>query len=210
MKKTTFIIITLCLAGSFANAQKRKIEYGFRIGGGLAIQSINNSGILSNNSIRTFNANLVVSFPVWQDYYIRTGLGLANKGTVITEDALTTTNKITYYELPVQIMRKYNIPTLGKIIAGAGGYFAMGDRGSLNYETPNSNTSDYISFGNDNDFKKYDGGIALLTGLELNNHLTFNLGYDFSLINIASQTLKDTGTKSVYNREFTVALGLTF
>lgn len=209
MKKLVHIIVIICLAQSFAYGQ-RKIEYGFRIGGGLAIQSIDNSSILSNHSIRTFNANVVVSFPILKDYYLRTSIGVANKGTVITEDALTTTNKITYYELPINIMRKYNVPTLGKIIAGIGGYFAMGDRGTLTYETPNSNTSNYISFGDDNDFLKYDAGISLITGLELNNRLTFNLGYDLGLVNIASQPLKDVGYKSIYNRLFSITLGLSF
>ena len=210
MKKLINIIAIIFLVQGFAHAQKRKIEYGFRIGGGLAIQSIDNNNILSNNSIRTFNANIVVSFPILKYYYLRTSLGIANKGTVITEDALTTTNKIMYYELPVNIMRKYSIPTLGKIIAGVGGYFAMGDRGTLTYETPNSNTSNYVSFGNDNDFLKYDAGINLITGLELNNHLTFNLGYDLGLVNIASQPLKDSGYKSIYNRQFSITLGLSF
>ena len=209
MKKLISIVAIICLVQSFAYAQ-RKIEYGFTIGGGLGIQSINNSSIISNNSIRTFNARLIVNFPVLAKYYLRTGLGLENKGTVITEDALTTTNKITYYELPVLLMRKYEVPTLGKVIAGIGAYVAMGDSGKLTYETPNSSTSNEISFGSDNDFLKYDTGVSLLTGLQLNNRLTFNLGYDFGLNNIASQPLKDGGYKSIYNREFTVMLGLIF
>lgn len=208
MKKLTFLIAIL-LVCSYARAQ-RKIEYGFAIGGGLAIQHYDNTNVLSNNSIRTFNANVIVSFPILTDYYLRTSFGIANKGTVITEDALTTTNKITYYELPVHIMRKFNVPTLGKIIGGIGGYYAMGASGSLNYETPNSNTSDHIAFGNSNDFKQADYGLSVITGLQLNNNLTFNLGYDFGLYNIASQTLKDTNTLGVYNREFTVSLGFMF
>lgn len=206
MKKLALILSLFCLIGPAAHAQ-RKIEYGFRLGGGLAIQATNNSNILSNNAIRTFNANVVVNFPVLQQYYLRTSLGIANKGTLITEDGLTTTNKITYIELPINLIRKYNIPTFGKIIGGIGGYFAFGDHGSLNYETPNSNTSDKIAFGDNYDFQKNDAGISLITGLELNNRLTFNLGYDFGLYNIASQSLKDAGTKSIYNREFSITLG---
>jgi hypothetical protein len=210
MRKLIILVTIIGIAHSYAHAQKRKIEYGFRLGGGLSIQDINNASIIDNNSIRAFDANVVVSFPVLKDYYIRTSVGITNKGTMITEDALTTTNKITYYEFQGNMMRKYAVPTLGKIIAGVGFYYAMGDSGTLTYETPNSNTSNYISFGNDNDFKQFDGGISLITGLELNNHLTFNLGYDFGLSNIASQSLKDTGYKSVYNRQFSIMLGLSF
>ena len=212
MNKLTFIVVLLCLASGVADAQteKRKIEYGLNIGGGLAIQTINNNAVLANNSIRTFNANANVKFPILQQYYLRVALGVSNKGSVVTEDALTTTNKIFYYQISPTIVRKYNLPTLGKIIGGVGLYVAMGDHGTLSYETPNSNTSDRIAFGNENDYKRLDSGISLLTGLELNNHLVFGLGYNFGVANIASQTLKDTGTKSIYNREFTVGLGFVF
>lgn len=210
MKKGTILLLAiLCLANIRAFAQ-RKIEYGFRIGGGIATQRVNNNSVLSVNAIRTFNVNGVVSFPVLKQYYLRTSLGITNKGSEVTENGLTTTNKILYYELPVNFMRKYDVPTLGKIIVGIGGYIAMGDRGTITFETPGSINSDYISFGDDNDFKQFDEGLSLISGLELNNHLTFNLGYDVGLKNIASLTAKDTGTKSVYNREFTITLGLTF
>lgn len=209
MKKLAFIIVILCFTGICAHAQ-RKIEYSFDIGGGLAIQGVNNPNILSNSAIRTFNADAFVDLPVLKQYYVRAGLTFAQKGTMITEDALTTTNKITYYEIPVQFVRKFNAPSLGKIIGGLGGYFAMGDRGTLTYETPNSQNSDYVAFGPENDFLKYDAGITITTGLQLDNHLTFNLGYDLGLSNIASQTLKDTGTKSIYNREFSISLGVIF
>jgi len=209
MKKSALITIIVCLIGLCAHAQ-RKLQYGFSIGGGLGIQSIANSGITLDNSIRTFNMDVSVSIPVLKQYYLRTGIGFENKGTVIAEDALTTTNKITYLELPLTLVRKFEIPTLGKLIAGAGGYFAMGNTGTISYETPSSSNSNYVTFGNDQDFLKYDAGVRVITGLELNNRLTFNLGYDFGLFNIASQSLKDAGYTSVYNREFTVKLGVIF
>jgi len=194
---------------SYARAQ-HKLEYGFNIGGGLGIQHVGNSSIILNNSIRTFNANLVVAVPVYKEYFLRTGISLQNKGTVIAEDALTTTNRITYIELPVMISRKFEIPTLGKLLLGIGGYFAKGVTGTIDYETPNSSTFNKIAFGDAYDFQQYDAGLSALAGLELNNRLTFNLGYDFGLYNIASQSLKDTGTLNVFNREFTVTLGVKF
>jgi len=209
MKKIVFLSVVIVLMSAYAQAQ-RKWQYGFNIGGGLGIQQIDNSSVIDNSAIRTFNAEALVYIPVLKNYYLRTGLAYVNKGTTIQEDALTTTNKISYIELPVTLVRKYDISTLGKLIAGVGGYFAMGDNGTITYETPNSNSSNYISFGEDQDFLKYDAGIRVVTGLELNNRLTFNLGYDFGLTNIASQSLKDAGYTSVYNRQFIIGLGLLF
>jgi hypothetical protein len=209
MKKILFLSLVIALLSTYAHAQ-RKIQYGFNMGGGLGIQDIDNSGVISNSAIRTFNAEAVVYIPVLKKYYVRTGLAYENKGTTIVEDALTTTNKISYIELPFTLTRKYEIPTLGKLIGGVGGYFAMGDNGTITYETPNSINSNYITFGDDQDFLKYDAGIKVIAGLELNNRLTFNLAYDFGLSNIASQSLKDAGYNSIYNRQFLITLGLLF
>lgn len=209
MKKAAIIILLTCLFGRYTYAQ-RPIEYGFRLGGGLAFQEISNNSILSNNTIRVFDAYALVSIPVLSKYYLRTGVGITNKGTVITEDALTTTNKITYFQFPVGLMHKFDIPNLGKLIGSVGGYFAIGYSGSLAYETPNSYTTNKVIFGTDNDFRQLDAGINLVTGLELINRLTFNLGYDFGLANIASNALRDAGYKHIYNREFSITLGYKF
>lgn len=209
MKKSAIIILLTCLFSNSGYAQ-RLWEYGFRIGGGLAFQNIGSSTILSNNTIRVFDAYTVINIPVLDKYYLRTGFGIDNKGTVITEDALTTTNKITYIEVPVDLMRKYEIPNLGYFIGSVGGYFAFGGSGSLTYETPSSYNTNKVVFGADNDFRRLDAGINLVAGLELKNRLTFNLGYDFGLVNIASNALKDSGYKHVYNRKFAITLGYKF
>jgi len=209
MKKLTIIALLIGLMQSYACAQL-KLEYGVNVGGGLGIQHVGNTDIILNNSIRTFNANVVVSIPIYNEYFLRTGIGLQNKGTVIAEDALTTTNRLTYVELPIMISHKYEIPTLGKLVFGLGGYIAKGVTGTIDYETPNSSTYDKVAFGDAYDFQQYDAGISALAGLELNNRLTFNIGYDLGLYNIASQSLKDTGTLNVFNREFTITLGVKF
>ncbi len=209
MKQTALVLLIFCSITKYTLAQ-RKIEYGFNLGGGLGIQAIADPDITLDNSIRTFRANLVVYIPVLKKYYLQSGLSLSDKGTLVEEDALTTTNKIAYIELPVLFVRKFNLPTLGKLVAGLGGYAANGINGTITYETPSSNNFNYVAFGNNYDFKKYDGGLSALAGLELDNHLTFNLGYDLGLYNIAPKILIDAGTPSIYNREFTVTLGLIF
>lgn len=208
MIRSVFFTALLFLLHFCASAQ-RKTEYGFQLGGGLSKQHINNSDIISNRFIRTFNISAVINLPVLQRYYVSVRPGLTNKGTEITEDALTTTNHITYYNLPVYLIRKYELPTFGKIIGGIGGYAAMGFKGNIMFETPGSDNSNPVDFGNNNDFQKYDAGISALAGLELNNRLTFTLNYDLGVYNIASSTLKNTGN-NVYNRTFGVNLGMSF
>jgi len=208
MKKLAFCMAALLIC-SFAHAQ-RKFEYGFRIGGGVSTQSTTSPSLLSTQVIRTFNASLVGEYALPRNYSLQASVGVNNKGVTNFEDALTTTNHITYLELTADLLHKFKIPSLGKFLVGAGGYTAVARSGRFDYETPNSTNSDSMAFGNDNDFRKNDAGFNILTGLELNNHLTFNIGYDFGLTNIASQPLKDSGVKSVYNRSVMVGLGLMF
>lgn len=207
MKKLAFCLAALLIC-SIAHAQ-HKFEYGFRIGGGLSTQSTNSPSLLSTDVIRTFNASLVGEYAIPRDYFLQLSLGIANKGVTNFEDGLTTTNHITYLQLTGNVVHKFKIHS-GKFLVGAGLYTAMAHSGKFDFETPSSVNSNDIVFGNDNDFRKNDAGFNLLTGLELNNHLTFNIGYDFGLTNIASQPLKDSGVKSVYNRSFIVSLGLMF
>lgn len=208
MTRSIFFTLLLFLLNFCASAQ-RKTEYGFQLGGGLAKQQINNSEIISNRDIRTFNINALINLPVLRHYYVSIRPGITNKGAEITEDALTTTNHITYYNLPVYLIRKHDLPAFGKIMGGLGGYAAMGCKGNIVFETPGSNNSNTINFGNDNDFQRYDTGISAMAGLELNNRLTLTLIYDMGLYNIASATLKDTGD-NIYNRSFSVNLGILF
>lgn len=208
MKKLAFCIAALLICG-FAHAQ-RKFEYGFRIDGGVATQSTTSPSLLSTQVIRIFNARLVGEYALPRNYFLQASAGVNNKGVTNFEDGLTTTNHITYLELTIDALHKFQIPSLGHFLVGAGFYTAMARSGTFDYETPNSTNSDSMSFGNDNDFRKNDAGFNLITGLQLNNHLTFNIGYDFGLTNIASQPLKDSGVKSVYNRSIMVGLGLMF
>ena len=189
---------------------KAQVLYGLKLSGGLAYQQVTNNAIESTGSVKTFNVTATTQVPLKYNFWLSAGIGIANKGSVVYENALTTSTHLTYLELPVEILRKFDFGSTGKFYAGLGGYVAMGLKGKLDYETPGSSTTDIISYGKDNDVKKADAGINLLTGLELRNNLTFNIAYSFGLNNIASLPQQDSGTAVVKNRMFSIGLGYLF
>lgn len=208
MKTKAFIITALLwLTCLYAGAQ---ITYGVKISGGIASQSITNPDILSTSSIKTFNIRGLVQKPVKDGFWLEAGLGIAGKGSIIYNDGLTTTTRLTYLTLPVNVVRKFRFTNLGLFYLGAGGYLAMGLGGKLNYETPGSNTTDNVRYGKDNDLRKYDTGLNFSTGFEFRNQLTFNMAFSLGLNNIASETQQDSGTSVVKNREFSIGLGYLF
>lgn len=206
-KRIVIVACLLVMSVVYANAQ---VTYGLKLSGGLAYQHVSNSAIESTGSIKTFNFAAVTQLPLKYNFWLSAGLGIANKGSVVYENALTTSTHLTYLELPVDLLKKFDFGNTGKFYFGVGGYVAMGLKGKLNYETPGSTTSDIIRYGKDNDVKKADAGINFLTGIELRNRITFNVAYSLGLNNIASLPQQDTGTGVVKNRMFSIGLGYLF
>lgn len=204
MKKILPLLL-ISLVCCRVNAQH--INIGVRFSGGLGTQELQNSDITKTDNIKTWNVAAIAEMPIQYGFWLQTGLALANKGSVMYEDALTTTTHLAYLQLPANIIYKFDFPGLGKFYAGAGGYIARGLYGHFDYETPSSQTSDKVAFGNQNDFKAMDVGASFVAGLELTNKLTFSASYSLGLNNIASQPQKDTGTSSIKNRLFTIGLG---
>ncbi|MDB5029738.1 porin family protein, partial [Mucilaginibacter sp.] len=198
MKKAIIITCLLLITCFYAGAQ---ITYGAKISGGLAYQKINNAYIIAAGSIKTFNIRGIAQMPFKNGFWLEAGIGISGKGSVVYNDALTTTTHLTYLELPVNVLRKFKFTDLGVFYIGAGGYAAMGLGGKLDYETPGSSTSDNVRFGKADDAQKFDTGLGFSTGFEFRNKLTFNLAYSLGINNIASTTQQDSGTSVVKNRE---------
>lgn len=203
-KRIVIIVCFMCMSNIYAHAQ---IIYGIKLAGGLAYQQVTNATIIGTGSVKTFNATAIAQLPLKKQFWLSGGIGITNKGSVVYVDALTTFTHLTYLEVPVNVLRKFDFGNTGVVYVGAGGYVAMGLKGHLDYETPGSNTSDILRFGKENDLKKMDAGINFLTGLELKNNLTFNVAYSLGLNNIASLAQQDSGTGVVKNRIFTIGLG---
>lgn len=201
------ILPLLILTLAFYGASAQHINIGVRFSGGLGTQEIQNSDITKTDNVKTWNIAGIAEIPTKYGFWLQSGLALANKGSVMYEDALTTTTRLMYLQIPVNLIYKFDFPGLGKFYAGAGGYAARGISGEFDYETPSSQTSDKVRFGNQNDFKAMEYGASFVAGLELTNKLTFSTSYSLGLNNIASQPQKDTGTSSIKNRLFTIGLG---
>ena len=208
MIKRLIIVTLFCLAGSlYVNAQ---VLFGVKVSGGLAYRQIVDPETISSSSIKTFNARGIAQFYLKNDFWLESGIGIAGKGSIVYRDALTTTTHLTYIEVPVTLLRKFTFTDIGIFYTGVGGYISMGYRGKITYETPGSSTSDFVRFGKDNDFRKFDAGVNILAGFEFKNKLTFNMAYSFGINNIASDPQQDSGITVIRNREFSVGLGYLF
>lgn len=204
------LIIALVLVMDCLVTRAQKLEYGVKISGGFAYQQIKNKDILSVGSVKTFNLRGIAQLPIGRQYWLEGTLGYLGKGSVVSIDALTTTTHLNYGELSISALRKFTFTNLGVFYLGAGPYVAMGLNGTIDYETPGSETKDNITFGNDKDVRRLDGGLNFTTGFEFRNRVTFNIGYSLGLNNIASIPQQETGTPIVKNRALLIGLGYRF
>ncbi|MFD2871154.1 porin family protein [Mucilaginibacter ximonensis] len=208
MKKTLSMLLMVSITCLAANAQK--LIVGGKIDGGIAYQQIKGPDILSTGSLKTFNIKGIVQMPLKSGFWLEAEPGIANKGGVFYQDALTTTTHITYLELPVNLLHKWNFTNLGKYYLGAGGFGAEGIKGNIKYETPGVATTDKLKFGANNDLRRFDAGLDFITGFEFRNRVTFNMGYKLGLKDIESIPEQDAGTTVMKNKEFTIGLGYIF
>ena len=192
-----------------ATAQK-KVGLAIKLGGGLAAQDVDNKDVISATSTSSYNFGGMAMIRFRDQWELQTGLEIATKGSFITEDALTTNQHAVFIDLPVSLARNFEVPGLGYYYLGAGGYAAVGVGGHNTFETPPSQTRNAVSYGADGDLQRYDAGLNFTTGLKLDNHLLFDVSYQIGLINLATTTLKSTGTNAVKNRLITVSLGYVF
>jgi hypothetical protein len=205
-----YLLTILLFTFTISAYSQQKWNYGFKFGGGITNQSISNNDIISTNSIVTLSFAGFINYNLPNQWALQSGLGISNKGAEIVEDGITTTPKITYLDLPLNIIKKFNFPGLGMYYLGAGGYIAHAVSGRYKFETPNSVTSEKLEFGSSGDVQKFDQGLNFTTGLELNNHLLFDVRYELGLKDISTYPQKDTGTNYIRNRLLTVSLGYIF
>jgi hypothetical protein len=103
---------------------------------------------------------------------------------------VTSTLKLNYLELPVNLLYKFQASPGVRIYLGGGPYLGYGLSGSWKYPNPSGPLGSYshrnVSFGPDTllDYKNPDYGINFITGVELKRQFTIDLNYSLGLGNI--------------------------
>jgi hypothetical protein len=208
MKKLFALSVCMLLATIMVRAQK--IQFGLKGGLAFASQSISDPSVLSTNSITSYNIYALGRYQLKNDFYLQLSAGICGKGVITYENVTTSNNKLTYLDFPLDFLYKASLPKIGKAYFGAGPYLSIGLSGNQVIENGANNPGSSLYFGNNGDYNTLDAGLSLIGGIELNNHLTFNLNYELGLNNLATGSQIEGGTTTIKNRVFSVGLGLMF
>jgi hypothetical protein len=208
VKKFLIFPIFFVLIGQYAVCQD--LRFGIKGEFCFASQSIEDPDILSTNSVSALKVTGYIDKYLANGLYLQPGISVAGKGVKIYQNAQTNTITTTYIDIPVNLVYRFSIKRACKLYAGAGPYIGWGLSGNNQSETTNVTSGVAVTFGDSDDYKKIEYGGNLMGGIELNNHLTFNLNYGFGLNNIAGAQTISAGTVSVKSRVFSMGLGFIF
>jgi hypothetical protein len=200
--KNLLIIAVLVLSFTAANAQ---ITYGVKAGLNIANQKLDASGMSVTPDARmSFHIGGFAEYELTDAISLQPALLISGKGCKASYGGDDYTTSLTYVEIPIQGIYKWDLSVL-KIFVAAGPYFGVGVAGKAKA----GSESETIKWGtaDDSNFKRLDVGLAWGAGVELESGLIFSFNNDFGLSNIDAQGSSDYTVK---NRVFMLTAGYRF
>lgn len=222
MKTKLLTISAILIFSSLAlNAQ-----IGIGVLGGVNFQNLNGKdnigNKLTNDMIVGYHAGVNVQIPIAPEFFFQPGLLLSTKGAENTYGSLTGTFRLSYIELPLNVVYKAVLGN-GKIMIGFGPYigYAIGGKATLDVGSASNKTE--IQFQNvveDGDplmavyFKAFDAGGNIFAGYELASGIFLQLNAQYGMIKINPEDRRDvvffSDKLSVKNTGFGLSIGYRF
>lgn len=226
--KTRFLTILTILALSITMASAQGTDkMSFGVLGGVNFQNLNGKDMsgdkLENDMILGFHAGVNVQIPIAPQFYFQPGLIFSTKGAKNTTTILgvdyTTTTKLSYVEMPLNLVYKAMLGN-GYFMLGFGPYIGYGIGGKVITEGGDISLDQDIEFQNVVEtgddltvpyYKALDFGGNIFAGYEMSNgiFIQFNTQLGMVKINPEYKILPDDES-IVKNTGFGLSLGYRF
>lgn len=221
-KLFSFVLI-LILSASLAMAQGTEAKISFAILGGVNLQNINgkdwNGDKLNNDLIVGYHFGLNTQIPFAPQFFFQPGLLFTTKGAKWTDGSETTTDRLSYIELPLNVVYKGLLGT-GYIMIGFGPYLGYAIGGKSTTEDGSETVKSDIEFtkvveaGDPTSicyYKAFDAGGNIFAGYETASGLFFQLNTQLGMIKINPEDNRITDDQSVYrNIGYGLSVGYRF
>jgi len=225
MKTRLFsIAMILMLSSTLAIAQSTdRTKASFGILGGVNLQNLNgkdqSGNKLENDMLIGYHAGVNIQIPIVPEFYFQPGLLFSTKGAKNTVGPVTTTYKLSYIELPLNLVYKGLLGN-GYVMVGFGPYIAYGIMGKVKYEGGTASIEPDIEFKNVVEstdpltttyFKALDAGGNIFAGYEMAGGIFLQLNTQFGMLKINPEDNRISDDESVIkNTGFGLSLGYRF
>jgi hypothetical protein len=221
-KRLLSIALILLFSASFAVAQeKSKLLFG--ILGGVNYQNLNGKDLggdkLENDMLLGFHGGINVQIPIAPEFYFQPGIMYATKGAKNTSGSISSTTKLNYIEVPLNMVYKASLGE-GFFMLGFGPYVSYGISGNVKTESGSVTLNRDVKFKSvvetgDNIlvpyYKAFDAGANIFVGYEMASGLFLQLDTEFGMLNINPEyKILATDKSSTKNTGFGLSLGYRF
>lgn len=225
MKTRLFsLIVILIITASFVMAQSAdKAKMSFAVLGGVNLQNLNgkdaNGDKLTNGLIIGYHAGVNVQIPIAPSFFFQPGLLFTTKGAKNTEDSFTNTYRLSYVEMPLNVVFKALLGS-GYFMIGFGPYIGYGIGGKVISKGGSTTLKTDIEFKKVVEvgdpltvtyFKAFDAGGNIFAGYETASGIFFHLNTQLGMLKINPEDKRITDDQSsVRNTGFGLSLGFRF
>ena len=221
-KRLLSIALILLFSASFAVAQE-KTKLSFGILGGLNFQNLNGKDLggdkLENDMLLGFLGGINVQIPIAPEFYFQPGIMYSSKGAKNTSGSITSTTKLNYIEVPLNMVYKASLGK-GFFMLGFGPYVSYGMSGSVKTVSGSVTLNRDVKFKSvvetgDNIlvpyYKAFDAGANIFVGYEMASGLFLQLDTEFGMLNINPEyKILSDDKSSTKNTGFGLSLGYRF
>jgi len=223
MKNILFTsLLILALSASFAVAQDQP-KISFAVTGGLNVGNLNgkayNGDKLDNDMLLGYHVGVNAQIPIVSEFFFQPGLLYSTKGAKNVSTSSTSTTRINYIEMPLNMVYKAALGN-GFIMVGFGPYLGYGIGGKVKTTGDSPSVEHKIEFKNvigSEDpldvpfYKALDAGANIFAGYEMANGIFCQLNTQFGLLKINSEYSEYPDDKSaVKNTGFGLSTGYRF
>jgi hypothetical protein len=222
--KIIFFALSFLFSVSLAIGQiADRAKPAFGVTGGVNFQNLNgkdrNGNKLDNDMIMGFNVGANVQIPIVPEFFFQPGLLFSTKGAKNVAGPVTTTIRLSYIELPLNLVYKSSLGA-GYVMLGFGPYLGYGIMGKAVFESGSARVESDIEFTNTvaaGDplttvyFRPLDVGGNIFVGYETAMGLFFQLNSQLGMISINPEDNRfPADDLSIKNTGFGLALGYRF
>lgn len=224
MTRLLTIAVVIILSATITEAQT--IENGrvtFGILGGVNFQNLTGQGHsgdkLANNLLTGYHAGFNIQMPIGPEFYFQPGLLYSLKGAKNTSGALNTTTKLSYIEMPLNLVYRGKLGR-GYILLGFGPYVGYGIGGKVTTTGGGVTVETDVAFQNsvaltdpvlNTYFKTFDAGGNLFAGYEMASGIFFQFNTQLGMLkNNPENAWFPNDEASIKHTGFGISLGYRF
>ena len=222
--KLISIAMILMLSGSLAMAQGYdKAKTSFGVIGGINFQNLTgkdyNGDKLTNDMILGYHAGVNIQIPLAPQFYFQPGLLFSTKGAKNSIGSITSTTKLSYIEMPLNLVYKAMLGN-GYFMLGFGPYIGYGIGGKVTTKGGDLELETDVEFKNVVEtsdpllttyYKAFDVGGNIFAGYQMANGIFGQFNTQMGLVAINPEDKRVTNDdSSVKNTGFGVSVGFRF